>query len=747
MRRVESFLVAPLRAGCRGWSTAALAALLAVSLAGCETATVDAPPEEARAVVVQPQQPDPLPAGDEARPLEGLAPLGEGVGGVTEAEVFRGTGVLTRRLATDPLNVTIQDNGEVTLNFANADIREVVDVVLGETLGVSYIIDPKVQGQITARTSRPLSRKAVIPALENILALNGAALTLDGGIYKVVTLQQAANALTRPIVAPTRRDLARGYGIHVIPLRFASAQATADILKPFVAPGRVLRVDPARNLLIFAGTGTEAADVMDMVTVFDVDWMAGMSFALFPVQVADAKDLVADLETVFLEGDSPLKGVVRFVPIERLNAVLAISTQPAYLDRAQTWIDRLDRGAEGAGRRIFVYHVQNSRAADLAEVLGRIFETEISERRATPPPELAPGLSPVTIAPEPAPRRAPAEGEAAAAPAGAQPAPVRPAPVRAASVPRRNDLGAIAAIEESGNIRIIADEKNNALVILSTAAEYRMIEATLRRLDITPLQVLIEVTIAEVTLNDNLRYGLQWFFESGDSSITFSTLSSGLVESAFPGFSYFFNGADARVALNLLTEITDVRVISSPQLMVLDNQSARLQVGDQVPIATQSAVSITDPDAPIVNSIQFRDTGVILEVTPRVNASGLVVLDIFQEVSTVEETITSDIDSPTIRQRSIESTVAVQSGDTVALGGLIQDKNEDAISGIPLLSSIPILGNLFKTTAVVTNRTELLVLITPRVVRNRREALEVTEELRRRLSTLGPLEQRIQAPE
>ncbi|MHA1152894.1 MAG: type II secretion system secretin GspD [Alphaproteobacteria bacterium] len=738
---MKSVLVAPRRAGRLNWFAAALGVSLAVSLAGCETDKVDAPANEA--VATQPKQLKAVPVRVDPGPLDGLAPLAQGLGGVTEAEVFRGTGVLTRRLARKPLNVIVQENGQVTLNFANAEIREVVDVVLGETLGVSYIIDPKVQGQITARTSRPLSRKAVIPALENILALNGAALTLDDGIYKVITLQQAANALTRPIVAPTRQDLVRGYGIHVIPLRFAAAQAVADILKPFIAAGRVLRVDSARNLLIFAGTGTEAADVLDMVTVFDVDWMAGMSFALFPVQVADAKDLVADLETVFLKGDSPLKGVVRFVPIERLNAVLAISPQPAYLDRAQTWIDRLDRGAEGAGRRIFVYHVQNGRAADLADVLGRIFEAELSERRAAPPPELAPGLSPVTIAPEPASLRAPAEGDVAATPIGAQPAAA--IPVQAASAARRNDLGAVAAIEDSGNIRIIADEKKNALVILATTAEYRMIEATLKRLDITPLQVLIEVTIAEVTLSDDLRYGLQWFFQSGDSTVSFSTLSSGVVAGAFPGFSYLFSGSDARVVLNALTEITDVRVISSPQLMVLDNQSARLQVGDQVPIATQSSVTVSDPDAPIVNSIQFRDTGVILEVTPRVNASGLVVLDVLQEVSDVIETTTSDIDSPTIQQRSIESTVAVQSGDTVALGGLIRDREEESVSGVPLLSSIPVLGNLFKTTQTLVRRTELLVLITPRVVRDRREALEVTDELRRRLESLGSLEQRIQA--
>jgi general secretion pathway protein D len=724
---------------------------VAVALASCETADVDEASGEAMAVVAQAPRTEVVPADDQPGPLAGLTHLGQGLAGVTEAEVFRGTGVLVRRLAADPLNVIIQDNGQVTLNFANAEIREVVDVVLGETLGVSYIIDPKVQGQITARTSRPLSRKAVIPALENILALNGAALTLDGGIYKVITLQQAAGALSRPIVAPTRRDLLRGYGIHVIPLRYAAAQAVAEILKPFIAPGRVLRIDSARNLLIFAGTGTEAADVMDMVTVFDVDWMAGMSFALFPVQVADAKELVADLETVFLEGDSPLKGVVRFIPIERLNAVLAISPQPSYLDRAETWIDRLDRGAEGAGRRIYVYHVQNGRAADLADVLGQIFESDLSEqRRAAPPPELAPGLSPVTIAPEPerVPRRAAVEGEvAAAASAAAPPALAQPLPAQAASALRRNDLGAIAAIQESGNIRIIADEKKNALVILATTAEYRMIEATLKRLDITPLQVLIEVTIAEVGLTDELSYGLQWFFQSGDSSIAFSTFSDGVVGSVFPGFSYFFSGTDARVALNALTEITDVRVISSPQLMVLDNQTARLQVGDEVPIATQSAISTDDSDARIVNEIQFRDTGVILEVTPRVNASGLIVLDVLQEVSDVIATTTSEIDSPTIQQRVIQTTVAVQSGDTIALGGLIRDREEDSISGIPLLSSIPVLGHLFKKTGKIVRRVELLVLITPRIVRNRREALEVTDELRRRLSTLGPLEKRIQAPQ
>ncbi len=669
-------------------------------------------------------------------PLGELAPLPDSLEAkVEEPELFRGTGVLARRPRGRRANVNIIEDGDITLNFANAEIREVVDAVLGQALGLSYIIDPRVQGEVTARTSQPIPRTAVISALENILALNGAALTLDNGIYKVVTLQQAATGLTGVVLSKRARDSARGFAIHVIPVRYASAQALAEILRPFVGPGRVFRVDTARNMIVFAGTGPEARDLIEMVGVFDVDWMAGMSFALFPIQVADAKAVVTDLETVFLQnGQSPLAGLIRFVPIERLNSVLVISPQPAYLDQAETWIDRLDRGGEGAGRRIFVYHVQNGRAEDLAKVLGSIFQTSGDGAKEETGDGLAPGLTPATLTSDSPAAREEKEGD--------QPA---PPPVLAGQ--RVSDITGISAIVDSGNIRIIADDRNNALVILATATEYRMIEATLKRLDLTPLQVLVEVTIAEVMLNDDLRYGLQWFFQQGNNALSFSTLATGAVSSAFPGFSYVFTPNNAQAVLNALTEITDVRVISSPQLMVLDNQTARLQVGDQVPIATQSAVSVGDPDAPIVNSIEFKDTGVILTVTPRVNAGGLVTMEVLQEVSDVTETTTSALNSPTIQQRSIESTVAVQSGDTVALGGLIQDRDEESVSGLPLLSDIPVLGNLFKTTNKAKRRTELLVLITPRVVRDRREAQDVTDELRKRLTGIEPLQQKIQTPQ
>ena len=660
-------------------------------------------------------------------------------------EVFPATGPLIGRPQQPRRRVVLLDNGTVSLNFANVDIREVIGVVLGDTLNLNYVIDPRIQGTVTARTARPIARSDVIPAMENILALNGVALTRVGGVFRVVPLNEAAAGISSLVVSPTPGDLAQGFGTHILPLRFASARSMEELLRPFVGPGRLLRADRDRNLLIFAGLGTEARDLLDMIQVFDVDWIAGMSFALFPLAVADAESLVADLNVVFAQDElSPIADLLRFVPVERLNAILVISPQPSYLETAQQWIERLDRGDSGAGRRIFVYFVQNGRAEDLATALNDLFASGPA-RGATPPPaRTAPGTRPAEIA---APARAPGPV------ADDQPAETARAPGEAlarlpAAVTSRDlvDAPGILDLANAGDIRITAHEKINALLIRATAAEYRTIESTLRKLDIIPLQVLIEATIAEVTLNDQLRFGLQFFVSRGDSEVTFSRLASGAVNPLFPGFGYLFTSGNSRLVLDALSEITDVNVISSPQLMVLDNQTARLQVGDQVPVATQSSVSVTDPDAPIVSNIQFRDTGVILEVTPRVNASGLVVLEILQEVSDVVATTTSTLNSPTIQQRRIESTVAVQSGETIALGGLIRDSESEVRSGIPIISEVPIIGNLFKTTTTTTRRTELLVLITPRVVRDQSEARAVTEELRRRVGALKPLEAKIQAP-
>jgi general secretion pathway protein D len=715
-----------------------LAVALAATAAGCEAwpwGQIERPPlEPVRAPFepgsYQPGQPTPLVAEDEGPPVARV--------------VERGTG----RFAGEPqsgrsrASVATDAAGEVTLNVVDAELREVVRLVLEDALGANYVIDPAVGGRITIQTTRPLPPEDLVPTLDAVLRMNGAALVQSGDLFQVVPIERALSSGPIPGIRPLPGASLPGFGVVVVPLRFASAPEITQVLEPFTDAGGTITVDPARNLLLLAGTGEQIATLQELVSIFDVDWLQGMSFGLFPLETATAAELAVELDAVFgNSAEGPLTGIVRVVPIERLNAILVVSAQPAYLDRAETWIERLDRAGEGAEARIYVYNVQNSRATNLAEVLGEIFAartTTVGESSL-----LTPGLEPVELgstggfelgqqtdentdpgdqtdraqARRPSPRQRPL----AAASAFAQP----------------------ASTEEESDIRIIADDTTNSLVIQARPRDYRKIAQALEKLDVLPLQVLIEATIAEVTLSDDLRYGVEWFFRSGEFQASVSRGLQRLPGSLFtrfvPGFSALFSSDDVSVFLNALEEVTDVDVISSPQLLVLDNQTARLQVGDQVPITTQQATSVQNPDAPIVNSVELRDTGVILTVTPRVNLNGLVILEIQQEVSNVvrsETQTSSEQSTPTINQRQISSTVAVQSGETVALGGLITDNRERGSSGLPFLSKIPVIGALFGTQTNNARRTELLVMLTPSVIGSQAEARIVTAELRRRMRGL-----------
>jgi general secretion pathway protein D len=687
------------------------------------------------------------------------------------AEVIPGTGVFVQPVKPRAAPVSVGADGGVSFNFVNADVREVVREILGGQLHLAYVVDPKLQATITVQTGAPLPREAVLPALENVLQANGVALVQRDGVYRVLPLDQAAKA---GVGAESLQDQP-GYGMRLIPLRYAAASDLKTVLEPFLPPGGVLQVDAARNLLIVTGSAGALDGFADLVRQFDVNWMAGTSFALYHLRVGSAKDIAQELDTIFGEGGSaPVAGLVRILPIERLNAILVISPQRAYLGEVKSWVDRLDLGDDQTTPRLFEYRVQNSRAADLAAVLTQLFasgsvktvEAEIAPgskvaammaqqgasaaQAGTMPGAPAPGTSGAVTA-------APAGGAAAAAPA---PSLLQPAAQRATA-------GQQAALAASGlgtpgggagdivlpSVRIVADEKNNALIIFARPRDYRMIEDAIKRLDVVPLQVLIEATIAEVTLNDNLQYGLQWFFSHASNSVQLlnntnssgGTTTGGAADilpqfSGLTGFNYLVGGGQAKAVLSALSQLTNVTVVSAPQLLVLDHQTAALQVGDQVPIISQTAQSVVTSGAPIVNSVEYLNTGVILQVTPRVNASGQINLDIDQSVSDVATTTTSTINSPTITQRRIVTSVIVQDGETIALGGLIIDNHNTTKSGIPVLSDIPVVGSLFGTTAKSTGRTELLVLLSPRIVRSASEARSMTDELRNRMRAVRPLE-------
>ncbi|MEZ5932003.1 MAG: type II secretion system secretin GspD [Alphaproteobacteria bacterium] len=661
--------------------------------------------------------------------------------------VDQGTGRLIGQPASLPDGaVVLDDAGDITLNVVDADIREVVRLVLEDALGANYVIDPAVTGSITIRTSRPVPAKEILPLLSSVLEANGAALIEKRGLFHVLPRDQAASAGGRPSTRLGLKAGRPGTGLLVAPLRYASSTQLAELLQPFVANRGAVQADPDRNTLLITGSADQIATTSDLIEMFDVDWMAGMSFGFYPLERVQPADLVLELDQVFAtseDGGAP-GDPVRFVPIDRLSALLVIAQDPALLQRAETWIGRLDKVGEGDEDQIYVYPVQNGRAADLASVLGELFDIRSTAIGADP--LLAPGLEPVELrssllSPD-------ADPEANLNEQGRQDATGRRRPERSGRRAQEGsaELRDLTQGQENAGTKIVADEANNSLLIKASPKDYRNIEAALRELDRPPLQVLLEATIAEVTLRDELTYGIQWFFNSGRTDFTLSERANGSVQPFFPGFSGILSSGDVRVVIDALESVSDVNVISSPQILVLDNQTAQLEVGDEVPIVTQQAVGLDTVDARTVNTVEQRQTGVILNVTPRVNASGLVVLDIQQEVSDVVRTTTSGIDSPTIAQRRVGTTVAVDSDQTVALGGLIQDDVDVVRAGIPILSNIPVIGWLFGSTTNRKERTELLILITPKVLPDSRSAVAATDELKKRLRAVAPLQTKITDP-
>jgi general secretion pathway protein D len=531
-----------------------------------------------------------------------------------------------------------------------------------------------------------------------------------------------------------------------------------------VPPGTTMKSDPARNLLIVSGAARDVAAVMDNIAAFDIDALRGVSFALLPLKNGRARDIVNEVTNLLTSAGRSMSETVKIMPIERMNAVLVTSMQPTYMQRVRSWVERLDRGAGLADQQLFVYRVQNGRAADIARVLrqalGIAAETGPGAAAEAPPgPGVAPG--PVTGLGTPTQidnllsRSANAPG-GGVPPGGAPPGrpPDRNAPLAG--------VGAAAALADGGRppppvsgVRVTPDQTNNALIVTGSAQDYAPIEAALRQLDIPPLQVLIEATVAEVSLENDLKFGLQYFFKSGKFTDIFGPTVTPAGGSAlpppfgltFPGFAFqqganfaFTQGSNNWV-LQALSTISKTRVLSAPNLLVLNNGTARLQVGDQVPIATQSATSTLTNTAQTVNSIDYRDTGVILTVTPRVNASGLVLLDISEEVSSARNvgTAQSQQTSPTISQRRVASTIAVNDSQTIALAGLIQENNQNTNNGLPWLQELPVVGLLFGAHNRTFTHSEILVLITPRVIRGRDDGDAVTRELRDKLRLTIPV--------
>ncbi len=698
---------------------------------------------------------------------KGVPLSGSGDGRAAESRLYpAGTNMLnTSRAEVGRAVSTSASDGGISLDLVGASPTDAAKAVLGDALKLNYVVSEKVKSPITLRTAGPVSPEDLLSIFEAALSVGGASLITDGTTVKIVTIEEAV-ATGKPVRTVGGGRRGPGLSTEVVPLKFVAASEIERILRSMSPQISITRVDSARNVLMLTGTSNELASMLETIRIFDVDYMRGMSFGIFPVETNDVDSIARELDTIFSNNtDGPTKGMVKFVPNARLKAVLVMTSRPAYLKKAETWINRIDMMGRATEKQAFVYRVQFRPASEIAQLLQKLYnirrgETGLGQRISTPSGTtlLAGGsadfdgttagalTSPLNVAPVPVANPA----GILKTPDGVGQLPVAPSVSLGSTVgiPPEIDPLANSSVTEATatsssapplddratGITIVADEQNNSVLITATPSEMRRVKQILSQIDVMPSQVLIEATIAEVTLNDELQLGVRWFFEHGGSEFRLTDVAAGVIQPAFPGFSYFLNLNNIRVALNALSTITNVNVVSSPSMMVLDNKKAILQIGDEVPVATQSAVSVVTPDAPIVNAISFRNTGVILSITPRVADNGRVLLDIEQEVSDVVRTTTSTIDSPTIQQRRVKTTVTVNSGETIVLAGMMQDRATRDRGQIPIIGDIPFLGNAFKTKTDTVERTELLIAITPQVIRDNVQVGQIAAEFRDRLN-------------
>jgi len=700
------------------------------------------------------------------------------------AEVSHGSGQFIRPGALATPRPAASGNGAVTFNFENQPVQAVVKAILGDLLKQNYTIVPGVQGNISFSTSEPVDSSQALPILETLLSWTGNALVRRDGGYVVMPQKDAVAGNLVPSLGAAAPQ--GGMQARLFPLHYISATEMQKLIKPFARPDATLLVDPARNLLVMSGTPQELANYQSMVRTFDVDWLRGMSVGVFNLQYANVGELMPKLDGMFgVHGDTPLAGMLRFIPIERTNALVVISTQPDYLQEVGDWIARIDRGG-GNEPQLFVYDVRNIKASDLAKYLAQIY-TNGAGSGGDNGGQVGPGLAGATLGsaenagatsmgstagsfgnPADASRDGGQNNVNAGGGFGGTSGNGREGGAAAGggfgssstgfgSNPAGANNGAASDQQYSssdGSVRISSVDGSNQLLVRARPSQWEEIKGAINKLDNVPLQVQIETRILEVNLTGEFQFGVQWYLE-GLTGSTGSTsdgtfqpgqpyrhrqLGLGQGGNAFGGepFFYSFLNSDLQVAVRAMETSGNTKTLSAPSMVVMNNQVASIAVGNQIPI-NQTSVNTGIGTPTSYSQVNYLSTGVILNVQPRINPGGLVYMNISQEVSQADKSVPLVNGNPAISQRKLATQVAVQSGQTVLLGGLIQQAEGNTDTGIPGLNRIPVLGRLFGSTNRSRNRTELIVLITPRVIRGGADAKQITDDYQSKFESLEPL--------
>ncbi len=623
------------------------------------------------------------------------------------------------------------------LNFDNADLYEVIRV-MADMMKINYIIDPKVRGIVNIHTSGQINTEEIFPLFQSILKLNGAAAIKKGIIYEIVPFGEAKKLYTPPT---TFRESGKiqpeeKYTIQIITLKYIPVNEVSKMIKPFLSDGADIIEHPLHNILIIGDVASNVKKSLDIIELFDLDIFADKRVRIYPILNADVNEIAKEMERIFSSFEVNLKsgrGVgITFTPIQRINSLLVVSSIPGIFINVEKWLKELDKiPGEGTKVSVFVYYVQNGKAKDMADVLKQVYlppkdlKKDVKEKVVTPPSPPGPrGVRPTppssTAAPSP-----PIKEEAAPLPEGAAP---------------------------EGEINIVVDETTNALIIRALHRDYKAVLETIKKLDLYPKQVLIEVLLAEVTLDEATKYGLEFsMFKAGDYSVGMGgTAYLGAIPSAeafSSGIRYSIISAD-RLAAAIHASATDnrLKVITSPHILASNNKEAKIQIGSSEPILTSTYTTpgaMTAATTSLVSTgivegtIEYKDIGVILSVTPRISDGKLVTLDISIEQSTVSQKDLGNLKNvPFFPKKTAKTTLSIMGGQTIVIGGLIDETKGASSSGVPFLSKIPILGALFGYKTKTVGTKETILLMTPHVITDLQESNQVTQEFREKVQTL-----------
>lgn len=605
-----------------------------------------------------------------------------------------------------------KEKQHLVLNFDKADIAEITQQLFAQYLGLNYVLDPTVKMPISFYLEGTYSREELLRFITEVYWAHGIDIVERNGIYYIQPFNRTIGSRAR-LLKPEEIIAGSGPqpGLCVYRLQYLSADKVQNVIRSLLTPNRPLIAEPITNTLIFVDAMDNIKTIVEVLRSMDTNILKDMGIEVIQLQHLSPKEIADSFDKVIQKINPAYKEMISrnlvVLPLERVSSLMIISSDPYILKTAKEWISSLDVEGRDSGEQFYVYFVRNGLAKNIAGILKELF---------TGKKETSQNLPQHAVAAEAKATEGKGEGKTESSKQPQTP-------------PATTSLSALG-VKLTGEVSIIADETNNAIIVKANPMDYAKIKRVIEEIDILPRAVLIEMLIAEITLNDETQYGVEWFLKNkamkiGGKEGIYSLVQNygtqfnrnfDLGTATSQGISFFWGTLRGDIAslVNLLSSLTHFNVLSAPTILATDNQKASITVGGKTPVVSQQSVETSG--STLINTVQYVDTGIILNVTPHINAGGIVRMEVEQTIRDAVKNTVSGIDSPAFTERKITTNLLAKDGATVVIGGIIQEKSNMARSGIPLLSKIPYVGSAFSSTDKSKERTELLVAITPHVI-------------------------------